>query len=465
MLFILVVNNRYSHYWFSSQIINGTGTVTVIESSEDLQGNIIVLGQFDDIITFNDIIYSTKGGRDYFIAKYDENLDPLWFQTIGGVGNEYVLGGLCTCTENNIFIAGGFRNTIKFTDNDSITSIGGFDTFVASFSNNGDFLWARNVASGNFNQRPNSILFDNDQNILISGFFNNEVNFDGASYTSNGSNDAFLLKLDRNGNYISSSEINSLNSNSRVFDIVAGENEYYFTGTYEDSVIFDIDTLISFNGTQDVYVYKTDLSLNGLWIRKFTGPGLEYCYSVDTDNNANVYIGGYSNSINIDIDSSSFVLTKELNGGYDGFAAAYDVDGELKWFQNIGGISDDQIFDLDFYQDQLFLTGFYSSKIYWGSDSLISNGTLDKGMFLGTISPVSGDFISVNGLNGTLNYKEVGREVVEVNSQIYAVLEFASDSLIVDTVTYNNEDPGNLNTLIVKLGCKPISFNSELSED
>lgn len=461
LIFLFLHPELFCQSWTNSNILEGTGTVSTIEASLDFNGDIIVFGYFDDNITFNNIIYSTSGGRDYFLAKYDSDLNPLWFRSIGSANNEFVLGGLCTCTENNIFIAGGFQGNILFSESDSIIVTEGFDTFVASFTSEGSFLWAKNVGSGQSNQRPTSILFDNDENLLISGFFDNIINFEGASLISNGSNDAYLLKLDRNGNFISSNEIDALNSNVRVFDMVTGLDGYYFTGTLDDSIIFDIDTLVSFNSSLDAYLYKTDFDLNGLWVNQFTGPGLEYSYSIDVDEGGYVYWGGYSNSIDIQIDSLGFQVEKELGGGYDAIVSKYSPLGQLLWFNNYGGISDDQLFDIEHYEDIVYFTGTFSNSLNWGEIEVSTNGTLDNGMILGGVSSETGQPDFILTVNGQANYQERGKSVLVNENGLYSVLVFGSDSIKLEDKQYSNSNPGNLNTVIGKIGCKPINLISQ----
>ena len=449
--------------WLNSIDLGGEGTVSTIDAINDSENNLYIFGYFDQSLNLNDVNYITNGGRDYFLVKYDKGLNFLWVRTIGGVSNEFVLGSICISNENNVYITGSFSDKILFTNNDSIMPTGGFDTFIASYSKEGDFLWGRNVAYGPSNQRSTGIIIDSENNLLLTGFFNNEVDFGTQSFTSNGANDAYILKLDRNGNYLSSKEVDALNSNIRIFDIAATDAGYYFSGIYSDSVSFDIDTLISVSSTLDVYLYRTNLALEGQWVNNFSGAGLEYCYSIDVDNDGNVFLGGYSNSTNLNIDSLDASLTKNLIGGYDAYVTNYSSDGTLNWFRNYGWISDDQLFDIKEFDDQLYITGLFSDELIWNEDTLRSNGVNDNSMFIGNIDPQTGARLKSHSLNGQENYQERGRNVLITDEGVYSLLAYASDSLMVGDNTFYNNSPGTLKTIIAQLGCLPITLNTQTS--
>ena len=101
----------------------------------------------------------------------------------------------------NIYITGYFEGTINFGGGD-ITSNGGKDIFVLSLNKDGEYRWAYTAGGTQDDEGASITLFDNFENIYVTGYFKRTVDFGSGDITSNGNQDIFVLRLNEDaGNY------------------------------------------------------------------------------------------------------------------------------------------------------------------------------------------------------------------------------------------------------------------------
>ena len=101
----------------------------------------------------------------------------------------------------DIYITGYFEDTINFGGGD-ITSNGGKDIFVLSLNKDGEYRWAYTAGGAQDDEGASITMFDNFENIYVTGYFKRTVDFGSGDITSNGNQDIFLLRLNESaGNY------------------------------------------------------------------------------------------------------------------------------------------------------------------------------------------------------------------------------------------------------------------------
>ena len=97
-----------------------------------------------------------------------------------------------------IYITGYFEGTINFGGGD-ITSNGGKDIFVLSLNKDGEYRWAYTAGGAQDDEGASITLFDNFEDIYVTGYFKRTVDFGSGDITSNGNQDIFVLSLDEAG--------------------------------------------------------------------------------------------------------------------------------------------------------------------------------------------------------------------------------------------------------------------------
>ena len=175
----------------------------------DSNGNVWVTGYFNsrsidiDGNGTNDL--TSDGGEDSYVAKFDSNGKFQWAQNIGSSSNDRGLG-IATDSDGNVLATGYFSGSIDIDGNgtDDLTSNGGQDSYIAKFDRDGNFLWAQNIGGSN-GDKGHSIAADRDGNVLATGYFRDSIDIDGNDIndlTSNGQRDSYVAKFDKNGNFL-----------------------------------------------------------------------------------------------------------------------------------------------------------------------------------------------------------------------------------------------------------------------
>lgn len=177
----------------------------------DKHQRLIISGSFRNTVDFDlglGIHSRTASGTtsDNFILKLDTASNFLWVATFGGTGADQA-NGLSISSQNEVINCGFFGSTVDFNPGLGtafLTATGVVDIYVLKLDSLGNYLWARNVG-GNQNQTAVATCLDDSGNIYTGGWFKGTVDFDPGlstySLTSNGNEDAYVLKLDPLGNF------------------------------------------------------------------------------------------------------------------------------------------------------------------------------------------------------------------------------------------------------------------------
>ncbi|MBB5332801.1 SBBP repeat-containing protein [Chryseobacterium koreense] len=267
-----------------------------------------------------------------------------WATGTGSTNFDYV-SSVKTDASGNVYITGFFQGTIDFdpgTGTYNLSSNGATDVFVEKLDAAGNFLWAKSFG-GTGNDESNFMNLDASGNLYIVGVFAGAVDFDPgtgvANLTSNGTTDAFLQKLDANGNFI---WVKSLGGNSTIqygnAVSVDFSGNVYTTGYFYGTLDFDPGTGVSeltSNGGVDVFIQKLDNNGNFLWAKSFGGSGNERGKSIAIDTSGNVFTTGYYTDT-ADFDPGTAVFNLTSNYGYDIFVQKLDPNGNFVWAKSFG---------------------------------------------------------------------------------------------------------------------------------
>jgi hypothetical protein len=76
-----------------------------------------------------------------------------------------------------------------------LTGDGYTSVFIAKFTSGGSHVWSKRYLGGGGHAGGLGIAADSGNNVLSTGFYNNSINFGGATLPSPGATDAYLVKL------------------------------------------------------------------------------------------------------------------------------------------------------------------------------------------------------------------------------------------------------------------------------
>ncbi len=254
-------------------------------------GNIYISGTFQAKAAFGDTLkYSLP---TCFISKLDTNGKWLWTYKISSkspVPHAISLDG-----QGNLYITGNFSGAITVIDS-IIASSGMHNSFVAKLNPYGELQWlARNVAE--YGSTIWSIATDKDGNSYVTGTGGGKLWF-GKHYIKCHLCDVIVAKLDPNGNWEwVRKSINKQFAMSMSVDLDQ-EGNPIIAGTYDNKIRFGSIKLKS-QGSWDAFVVKLDKKGNWQWVIQGGGKGYEDAFGIKTDTFGNAFITGtYSGNAN-----------------------------------------------------------------------------------------------------------------------------------------------------------------------
>jgi hypothetical protein len=278
------------------------------------------------IFTIILIISSVKANAQFLISA-------------GAAGQEYSKD-IDIDNQGNIVSAGYFFNTVDFDPSANTnyrTSVGFADNYIAKYSTNGSLIWVTSFGSTGVDI-PHSVVTDNNNNIILTGYFSNTCDFDpGASVavkTSNGGRDAYIAKYDSSGNFqwVITYGSDSLDD---AFNLdVDAQGNIYWTGVIEGTVTVGTTTFTT--QVEDVVFGKISPSGTILWVKQVGGSGIDEGSGIILDNNGDIIHTGYFQTT-VDFDPNAGVSNLTSSGGFDTYFGKYDTSGNLIWMKKIGG--------------------------------------------------------------------------------------------------------------------------------
>lgn len=198
-VFVLKLDTNGSFVWAKS--FGGPSNDRVNSLELDDQNNIYTTGTFGNNVDFDPSLnffgLTASSYADIFVHKFDVNGNFVWVKSIEGVEPHMAVND-----SGNVYIFGTFFDTIDFDPGVGTfyldpTPVGSL--FIQRMDSNGDFIWAKGFG-GDSVERSFEIYLDNIDNIYITGYFTDTVNFNLGSGTDNlistpGSRDAFVSKM------------------------------------------------------------------------------------------------------------------------------------------------------------------------------------------------------------------------------------------------------------------------------
>jgi hypothetical protein len=167
--------------------------------ASDGQGGVFLTGSFSSALELGRDDLQANGMLDNFLTRIDENGNHVWSRSFGDSANQ-LSWLLAAAPDGELLVAGGFNGTIDFGDGMVTGDVS--DAFIARYDALGNFLWKK-IYAGAAHQSVRSLVVDPESgDILIGGLFHDTVDIGGGVWTSAGSADAFIARLDGDGEYI-----------------------------------------------------------------------------------------------------------------------------------------------------------------------------------------------------------------------------------------------------------------------
>ncbi len=352
----------------------------------------------------------SQSRRRLFAEALEERRVLTGFPLSIGSGEGY---DITTDASGSIYFA--FSNT-GFTDEevdfDPGPGAANFDgAFVAKYSSDGDFLWARGVqgttttgkgkkggggtTTNAVSGRAAGVAADSAGNLYVMSYIVGNgtiagVNAGNVPYTTSvavGSSQPRLLiaKFDTLGNLQWNHEYSDASAKGAYWGGIAiheinGVTDGVFIGnSFTGTVDFDPSigsAELTSAGSADIYVLKLDAAGDYQWAIRGGSTADDFASAISVAPNGTVYATGGFNGQNPF--GSSFPVASY--GGQDGWVAEIDgANGTVSWVRGFGGVGLDAGREVEARNNYVTVAGNFEagSDAMFGSEALQSNGQLD----------------------------------------------------------------------------------------
>lgn len=329
----------------------------------DNDSNLIIIGEYKGKIIFDDDTLTSNGVFDTYIAKFDTAGTKIWSKSIGGSSNDFIKG-VDVGIGNSIYIAGGYNDVITIGSTTLTDVSGSTNAFIAKLDDAGNVLWAKDFGNLDNYLEPEELSLSPDSNhIAIIGYYEDSIKIEAD--TLRGYFDVFVAVFDSNGNAKYAKTYGNDSDTDYAKSIAyANENDLYITGTFNDEVVFGGFTLDA--SPEQLFVIKTN-AVNG---EVLAAVQLDASYGtvsndLKIDNNNHVYVAGM-------LDGTETIGTETYNDLYaDAFILQLDSDLNFVRSAAYGyNLDYDQANALCLNNDILYAGGYFSNTVNFGGISV-----------------------------------------------------------------------------------------------
>jgi hypothetical protein len=437
----------------------GAGNDVAAGLTIDWDGFPIITGWFSQQLHFGDLVLESQGSYDMFVARYNADGDIIWAKSAGGEGDDY--GNRLTINvENDVLVAGSFRYTANFGNDNSISSEGNRDLFIANYSSAGNNQWVKR-AGGAGEDRAYGIVSSATGDIYFTGVFNGNAFFGELEVESTSFLSSYIAKMNAGGEFIWVKKAGGgANDYARGFGIsIDGESNVYACGTYSGRLVSGDQTIESTGGQYDFDAYLIKLNQEGgdLWLKTGGGYGMDQAREMFADSSGNSYLSGfYSNRAEF----GDKVL--ESQGESDVFVVKYNWAGEVEWAKSAGGDYLDYAYGIcsgKTEENTVFICGNFQEEAFFDDNAVVGWGGQD--MFVARLNYANSSvneiknnsiIISPNPSEGTF---KIFRKDDSLNSKL--TIYSMEGKIVYEKLLKNGEK-------ITEISCdlKPATYNLQI---
>lgn len=344
-IFIAKFDSAGEHVW--STMVGGPNADRAERIVADSSGNVWLTGTFSGQATFGTEARTSAGTRDIVILKIsglNGNVIPSSVITVGGAvvdpgdvtdtGDDYGFG-IDVDADDNVMVTGYFSNTMQLPGGSMLQSAGRRDVFVAKLDSSGDHIWSRSFGGPSNDAAFDLAAIQSNGDIVITGYFEQDIDFDGESLESAGSTDLFVAKLNSDGDTVFAQRYGDAENqiDYGTFDTntwnaldVDASGAIYLAGTLTNGASFGGTAIVSAGG-MDAFVVKLASTGTVLAAKAFGSGGTEIALDVAATSSGHLVLGGrfFTSTINFGVSGLVRGIGGSMSGG-DGFVARMQLD-------------------------------------------------------------------------------------------------------------------------------------------
>ena len=361
--------------------ITSTGEIKIEDMIRDKAGNLYITGSFSGKADFdpgNGVKYITAKGGSFdiyyiFIAKLNASGNLVWAKAMKGNNGIGTGRAIAVDQAGNVYLSGDFIGKVDFdpgSGSRELTSNGDSDIFVQKLSSSGSLIWAHAIGGSDFDQSLD-ITLDTKGNVYFTGFFSKTVDLNPGGnvdkVTSNGKDDAFLIKLNSNGQYQFGYKMGSAKIDIGRSLFSNGQGKLFLMGSFGETVDFDPGTgtnKLTAKGDADIFIQQINTKGELEWLKAIGGPSFDAVNQATMNSNGDIFLTGeYEDSIVFD-NGAKLVS----NGSKDVLMVKINPKGKVRLARSIGSSGWDVGRSIAGNKNgDIFVTGWFKRTMTFGS--------------------------------------------------------------------------------------------------
>lgn len=385
----------YDTFIYFDKQIGGTSTDKAYSIQQTNDNGYIVAGF---TLSKDGDVTNNNGAWDYWVVKLNELGNIEWQKCLGGRGADIAKN--IKQTSDGGYVVAGYSNS---TNGDITENNGLSDFWIVKLDANGNIDWQK-CYGGSDSDTAECVQQTNDDGYIIAGYTYSD---DGYVTNSRGWLDAWIIKLDKNGNLVWEKCIGGTGKDY-AYSIKQTIDDGFIVAGYTNSNDGDVT---GNNGNDDYWIVKLDSFGNIEWQKCYGGTYSERAYSIETTYDGGYIVAGKAGSNDGDVSGNhywgdywivkldslgniewqkclggsykdyaesaqqtsdggyivaGYTLSNdgdvtENNGGWDGWIVKLDNTGEIKWQKSIGDKYDNQFYSIKETTDRGFIIAGYSN--------------------------------------------------------------------------------------------------------
>lgn len=379
-----------------SQQIGGNGDDAAQAIATDSDGNLIVVGHFQNSLTVGTTTITSAGSTDLFVAKLAAiDGSVVWIKSFGGTSAEDAAAVALDPT-NNIYITGTFEGAPNFGGG-PLANAGNVDGFALKLDAGGAYQWAVPLG-GQFADGARSIAVSSTE-VAVVGNYQHSMTVLGKTITNSGTSQGYLAEFGLDGSSGFLKTFPGTGTSSPVSVVFDGGGNIVVAGTLTGTADFGNGAVTS--SMEDAFLAKYNGTGGFLLAKVLGGSTNDQATAVTVDASDNMLlVGKFTGSVAFG--GASPLNTNTANVVF----AKYSAAGAFDWAVAFGGTTA-QIVPGGASANgagDVVATGYFCGNLSFGTTMLASVGTCASGdtdIFTVRLSGSNGSALTANRDGGS----------------------------------------------------------------
>lgn len=306
-------------------------------------GHVYLIGSLNGRVDFGGTSLTSRGHYDVLLASLTADGEVRWARTFGGDSGDCFEGasGLDIDTRGNLYVSGAFHDTVEVAGA-TYTSEGSCDAFVGSWSPDGEAQWFRPIPGGANADWAGDVAVDERAGLVLASAV---VGDEGESVPRliglGGAADLTFVAYDLAGAVAWRLRRGEAGGGAARGVAADDEGHFYLSGVLRGAEDLGGGPLGPVDEAGDAFVAGTTAAGVHRWSLRLAGSGLAEAVDVTARPGGPVVAGGV-------FEGTLQVQGQRLQAdGCDGFLAAFGPGGEPRWARRFGGPGLDRSHGLD----------------------------------------------------------------------------------------------------------------------